>query len=161
MVDQQLRNSGYSDSTYLNVITFGMCRVGTVTVSHCIIPDTALAYIFHYVNLFTWSCSANLWCALSLSVMSPFCTNNGCCGFHQKSGTAVRWSPREHTVPELSDISSSYLEPPTTVTACCPAVIRTKQEVLNNYVTIQKRRLCSRAFINNMSVCLIYWVLKL
>lgn len=65
------------------------------------------------------------WVLLCCPAEGSYCTGVGCC-------------PLEQTVPESSDISVLYLEPPTAVTVCCLAVIRMKQEVLSNYVIIKK-----------------------
>lgn len=81
------------------------------------------------------------------------------------AGIGVGWCPGEQAVSELFDIFFLCLELPTTVTVCCPAVIRTKQQVLRNYVSIKKEVKHFVAEPSSVSwlfavVCLIYGVLK-
>lgn len=122
------RNSEYFIGWYIwNVTTCVV--VGWVTFWGYLDSWLQIFYSETFGGFFmTCSCRGSLWCCV-LSLISPFFF--------------------------FSHTSFLYLEPPTTVTACCPTVIRTKQEVLSNYVTIKKesKTLCSRAFDNNMIVC--------
>lgn len=107
-------------------------------------------------------CKSLILCVIYIRVLF-FSTKNGCWWF--PVGIGVGRFPREQTVPELSDISFLYLEPPTTVTVRCPEIIRTKQKVLSKYAINEeevKHFVAEQLSITWLfaTVCLIYWVLK-